>query len=111
VDWLDSQFIPTAKKREIRTAQAAWKRLVRGYQLYADQDYSAALQILNEAVFLDPSLIEAYKWIGCIAAIQGKSIKASEAFIKVIRSEPDFELTGEIPTQVHQLFNRLKGDK
>ena len=110
-DWLASQFMSVAEKQEVRIAHAAWKRVVRGYKRYLEGNYSAALEMLNEAVFLDPSLIEAYKWIGCIAAIQGNSIKASGAFMKALRAMPSFELTGEIPSQAYHFFNRVKDNK
>lgn len=108
--WLDSEFEPPEQKQQIQNRQDAWKRLVRGYEHYLAQNYQSAIQMLDESVDLDGTLIEAYKWLGCAAVAADMPQKAEEALRQALQLQPDLILTSDVPQSAHQFFDRLKNE-
>ncbi|HIE52785.1 MAG TPA: tetratricopeptide repeat protein [Armatimonadetes bacterium] len=67
---------------------AAQACLVQGRTLYREQDWEAADQLLATALWLNPNLLEAYYWRGCIAFNRGAWTRAAQFFKQVLLHKP-----------------------
>jgi tetratricopeptide (TPR) repeat protein len=108
--WLDNGFFGSAdEKKRVQNQQAAWNRLIRGYQFYSDQDYAFAMQMFEESIYLDEALVEAYKWLGATstAVTPPELEKAETAFQQARQLQSDLILIGDVPDKAREIFRNV----
>ena len=85
----------------------AGRRIQRGQELLARQDYGAALAAFEDAVRLDPAAAEAHSHMGTIYRRMGDFGQAIAAFSSAVRAKPSFHDLFNL-AELYHLTHRLK---
>jgi len=107
-NWLSGEFETPEQKQAVENQQRAYELLKKGYTDYRNGKLELAIYSFEGCLSLDPTLTEAYKWLGCIYARQGKKEDAADAFRKALSLQADFILIGDVPKEALKIFRTLK---
>ncbi|MBT3271443.1 tetratricopeptide repeat protein [Candidatus Poribacteria bacterium] len=91
-----------------RSRKEAWNLLTEGYALYGEGEYARAVKACAASAALDPSLVEAQKWLGCAAAALGNRATANVAFARLLHLLPNAALVGSVSPEALLLFEQLR---